>query len=690
VALRLGLGAAVLALVGIAFAPALTAEFLNFDDDKLFTLNHRWRGLGPEHVRWMLSTGLMGHWQPLTWLSFGVDHALHGLTGPGHPEAGAYHATSVVLHALTALAFFWLGRRLLAIALPELDDVRRTVAAAAAAALWAVHPLRVESVVWLTERRDVLSALFAVLAVGVWLDWAAVGRVETRTRGVTLAAVGCAVAAVAAVLLGLDLSDPGMLRVASWPLVALGAGAWIAAIVAVVRGSKHAPAFALACACLLLSLCAKAWAMVLPAVLLVLDVWPLRRAQAGWTAVLVEKLPLVVPAVVFARIAHWAQASGVGVMKTWDQHPLDARVAQALYGLAYYPVRSLVPIDLLPIYELPAHMSLGELRWLVPAVAVVAVAVGVLAAWRRAPALAVACVIYAILVSPVLGFVQSGPQLVADRYAHLATMPFALLAAGAAARLSRTHALAVGLVGGGLVLASAAGTWRHATVWQTSASLWEHAYAVAPRSPAVLGTLGTLRAKAAEQAPDPARALTLLREAAWLHEQAFALDADPLALQNLSQVHGLMSLYDRANAGGHHRDAVEYSRRALELAERQHLATPDYVLSYGTDLVNVGRLDEGIERLRWYVQVEPDRLRGLINLGGALTLAGRGAEAVPLLERACRLEPENPQAWVGLARAQQALGQRDAALASWRRALALAPGDAGIAQQVRALEAAAF
>jgi tetratricopeptide (TPR) repeat protein len=148
----------------------------------------------------------------------------------------------------------------------------------------------------------------------------------------------------------------------------------------------------------------------------------------------------------------------------------------------------------------------------------------------------------------------------------------------------------------------------------------------------------------------------------------------------------MMAVYDRANAERHHADAVEFSRKALELAEQRLVATPDYVLSYGTDLVNVGRLDEGIERLRWYVGVEPNRFRGLVNLGGALTMTGHGAEALPLLERACGLEPGNPQAWVGLARAQHALGQRDAALASLRRAMALSPGDASIAQQLRSLE----
>jgi len=683
------LGATLVALVGVAFAPALSAEFLDFDDDKLLLLNRHWRGLTTRHVGWMLTTPHMGHWQPLTWLSFGIDWTLHGLTSPGHPEAGAYHATNVAIHALSALALFWLAWRLLTIALPDVGEARRLLAAAGAAALWAAHPLRVESVVWLTERRDVLSSSFAVLAVGVWLDWAAVGHVERRTRGLTLATVACAALALAALLAGIDLSDPRRLTVSSWPLVAVGTGAWLASIATTVRGSDRAPAFALAAACLLLSLSAKAWAMVLPAVLLVLDVWPLGRAQRGrLTAVLVEKLPLLVPALVCARLAHWAQASSVGVMAPWAEHGLDARLAQALYGLVYYPARALLPIDLLPIYPLPRHLSLAEPGWLAPALAAVALVVTVVALRRRAPALAAACAAYAILVSPVLGVVQSGPQLVADRYTHLATMPFAILIAGVAARVSERHAIAVGVAAVGLLVACAAGTWRYATIWRTPTSLWEHAYAVAPRNAMVLNSLGALRTRAAPQEPDPARALALLRDAANLHHRALAVEPTPQTFRGLSQIHGLMSLYDRPNAAQHHQQAVEFSRRALALAQARKIATPDFVLVHGVDLVNVGQLEQGIELLRWYVQAEPDSVTGLVNLGGALTLAGRGADAVPLLARACALEPNDVRSWIGLARAQQASGDPEAALSSWSRAQRLAPQDPAIAEQIRKLGAA--
>ena len=100
-----------LAVVAV-FWPALGAEFVNFDDDKNILLNERFRGLDGQHLSWMFTTGRMGHYQPLSWLSLGLDHALWGLEGPRFAESPGYHATNVLLHGLTAVAFYFLVLRL--------------------------------------------------------------------------------------------------------------------------------------------------------------------------------------------------------------------------------------------------------------------------------------------------------------------------------------------------------------------------------------------------------------------------------------------------------------------------------------------------------------------------------------------------------------------------------------------------
>jgi tetratricopeptide (TPR) repeat protein len=317
--------------------------------------------------------------------------------------------------------------------------------------------------------------------------------------------------------------------------------------------------------------------------------------------------------------------------------------------------------------------------------AVLAVAGGLVAFRGRAPALCAAAAAYAVIVAPVLGFSQSGPQLVADRYTYLAGMPLVLLAAGAVPALAARRPETVATVAVMLILASAAATWRQATFWRTSTTLWERAYALDPDNAGTLVSLGNLRAQEAQAQNDRRRGMALLTEALALHRRAFALDENPLMLQNMSQVETWMSLYDPDHAPEHHVRALEHAERALQLAREQNVMAPEYLLMYGTDLVNVGRVEEGIAQLEQFVRQQPDRLQGLVNLAGALSIAGRAEQAVSHLERACRLEPLDTRPWVGLARAYEKLGKKKEALAAWQRVLALSPSDGVAAAHVRAL-----
>ena len=157
--------AAVIALTLVAFLPVLGNDFIpNWDDALNFLYNPSYRGLGPTQLRWMFTTFHAGHYIPLTWLSLGLDYLLWGLRPAG------YHLTSLLLHAATALAFYFLALRLLRLALPPTTTpAALRCGAALAALLFAVHPLRVESVAWATERRDVLSGLFYVLTLLCYL-----------------------------------------------------------------------------------------------------------------------------------------------------------------------------------------------------------------------------------------------------------------------------------------------------------------------------------------------------------------------------------------------------------------------------------------------------------------------------------------------------------------------------------------
>jgi len=147
------LAALVFLVTFVAFLPALRGEFLNWDDDTNFLDNPHYRGLGPEQLKWMF-TDFFGHYMPLTWLTLGLDYVVWGMNPFG------YHLTSLLFHAANAVLCFFCLRQLLRKARPDPDAPGIDWAAAGGALFFSVHPLRVESVAWITERRDVTSAFF--------------------------------------------------------------------------------------------------------------------------------------------------------------------------------------------------------------------------------------------------------------------------------------------------------------------------------------------------------------------------------------------------------------------------------------------------------------------------------------------------------------------------------------------------
>src|SRR5690242_14971781 len=225
------MAAGIVTIVVACFLPSLGSDFVLWDDDMNFTDNPSYRGLSPAHLRWMFTTFHGGHWQPLSWMTLGLDYTLWGMNPLG------YHLTNVLLHAVNALLVY----RLIAALVPGVG----AGAAAVGALLFAIHPLRVESVAWATERRDVLSGLFFLLTVLAYVRYA-------RAR---------------------DAGRPGGI------------------------------AFGASVACFALSLLAKACGVTLPLVLLVLDVYPLRRFSRR---ALLEKVPyalLAAGAAVLAQLA---------------------------------------------------------------------------------------------------------------------------------------------------------------------------------------------------------------------------------------------------------------------------------------------------------------------------------------------------------------------------------------------------
>src|SRR5438876_1534437 len=434
----------------IAFLPTLRNQFVDWDDFKNFLDNPYYRGLAWTQLRWMWTTHL-GHYIPLTWMTFGLDYLLWGMNPLG------YHLTNLLLHSANGVVFFFVVCRILARALPGLSERGHALAVSAgvAALVFAIHPLRVESVAWATERRDVLSGLFYLLTILMYLRAYEFGA---RGRG--------------------------------WY--------WLAVAVFV---------------CALLS---KSMVVNLPVVLLILDVYPLRRlgGAIGWWSeparrVYVEKIPFVLLAAAASAIAVMAQSS-VHAAASLAQLSVPGRLVVSAYGLGFYLWKMVVPVNLSPLYELPRTMDPVAPPFILSYALVLAITAIVLALRRPVPGLLAAWVAYVVVLLPVLGILQSGPQIAADRYTYLAGLGWASLAGAGLLSTWRRWPPFV-LTGLAVVLLSGLGTltWNQVEVWHDSEKLWTHALAIDPKTSMAQFGLGRVLADQGK----PAEAIEHYRQA---------------------------------------------------------------------------------------------------------------------------------------------------------------------------------
>ena len=445
----------------------------------------------------------------------------------------------------------------------------------------------------------------------------------------------------------------------------------------VANGSRRAfGAYAAVIALFLCALLSKGTVLVLPAVLLVVDLWPLRRVRDARTlvAAAIEKGPLLALSVVFARVAVWGQQWIPGLMASWTEHTLGERVLQAFFGLVFYVRKTILPDGLAPIYELPDALRLADPRYYL-SIAAVAAGTAILFFWRRrAPALLAAGAAYAIAVAPVLGFSQAGPQIAADRYTYLACLPFALLAGAAVVRW-RGHAAKAAAVAVLAVLAVLTGlTFAQTRVWRSSAALWEHAIALDPDAVLNNLNLGHVRARQAERTADRSAQAALLDESQRLFEHGLRIREDPLLLAGIALVHQHRWELDPKNRSAEAELSLEFARRALEVAKQRNLETPDYHLNLGSALGNAQHPNDALAEFQTYVRERPSSYLGHYLLGFALLQASRFSESVRELGQAVDLEPGSVNGWGNLGIAQEKLGEKDLAIQAYQRVLALAPG----------------
>jgi Flp pilus assembly protein TadD len=604
------------ALTLVVYAQARHFQFVNWDDPNYVTENPTvLGGLSWHSVWWALTRGDSPYWHPVTWLSHLVDVTLFGM------DAGAHHAVSVVLHAANTVVLFWVLRRIMGHVGPSL----------AIAAIFAVHPLHVESVAWIAERKDVLSGFFLLAAL-----WAYVRYVEQP----------------------------------SWRRYAAVAGA-----------------FALA-------LMAKPMVVTFPLLLLLLDYWPLGRlagaAQSAgtWRRLIVEKLPLFLMAAADSAVTVGLQAR-VGAMASLEALPVATRMSRALISYIDYAGQAIWPLHLAAFY--PQRSVTPTLVAL--AAAMLAGVSGAAVAWRRrCPYVFVGWFWYLLTLAPVIGLLQAGEQARADRFMYMPLVGLLFIFVGGG--LDLLSALKAGplapVLAATLVVALCLPTaWAEAATWKDSVTLWRHAvdatsgnykaYEKLGEAERDLGQLDEARldyekALAFEPPNSPLYAALIHndlglvferqgRESEAVREYTTAVTLDP------SLVAGQINLADAFATTGRFSEAVDHFTAAIRLEPG---AAEAYV-GLGNILLGQGRAREATEPFSKAIRLRPDLPDAHNGLGAALADAGSARAAMAEFEEALRLRPRFPSAETNLAAALIKAGRTDEARRHLQTALSEDP-----------------
>ena len=577
-------------LTCIVFAPALRNGFV-WDDDAMFLQNPYYRGLGWAQLGWMLTTVHMAHYTPLSWITLGLDYLLWGMAPAG------YHATNVVLHAASAALFCRVAARLLGKATAGSSGEAGLAVQGGAvltALLFAAHPLRVESVAWVTERRDVLSGLFYLAAVLVYLR-----ACEAEAE----------------------------------------------------RGAPARGRYAACLALFALALSSKSMAVSLPVVLLILDVYPLRRlgGAVGWSGpaarrVWMEKLPFVLLSAAAGTVQLIALVAS-GNAATVVRPGALGRVGIAVYGLALYFEKTVLPIGLSPLYELYPQPDFLAWPFLVSGAVVLGLTGLALALRTRWPALLAVWVSSVVILLPVLGTVNTF-QIAADRYTYLSGLGWALLGGGAlawwggarpgAGRNDQRAGFVIAALALVAVGALATLTVSQIQIWRDAEALWAYALRVDARSTVAHYNLGVIRM-------DEGR----LEEAVERFAQAVRGRPDYAAAHNnlgLALIHL-----------GRPAEAVEPLRRAVSLRPASAFAHNNL----GFALMQLGRWAEASAQFAEALRIDPNGAMAHANWGEILLAQNRPAEALARFERALALQPSLAGLTEARARAQAALGRAE-------------------------------
>ncbi|MCH8820216.1 MAG: tetratricopeptide repeat protein [Acidobacteria bacterium] len=597
----------------ITYFPVKDSEFIDLDDD-VYVTDNPWiqQGLNLQSISWAMTSLREGVWNPMTWISFMLDYQLFGLNPAG------YHLTNLVLHLGSVLLLLGVLYRMTERFWPSL----------LVAALFALHPLNVESVAWVTERKNVLSTLFWMLSLWAYLEY---------------------------------------LRKPVW---------------------QH---YVGIMGFLILGLMSKQMLVTLPCALLLLDYWPLRRLgdngkefRVRLPHLVLEKVPLFA-AVLGAGLLTLIAAHTDDALPSLERLSLGVRLANAPLSYALYLKKMVWPMDLAVFYPHPG----STLSPLAVALAILVLAGISLGVWwgRKSRYLVVGWLWYLGTLVPAAGLIQVGGQSMADRHTYIPAIGIFIMliwgvAESAQAMRLRTAWLATASLG--LIISMMLLTRQQLGHWKDSITLFEHTVAVTEGNYLVHNNLGTALlergnvdaaienfSRVLEIRPHSDRGLynmaLALRAQGEIEESAHylarALQSNPSMAEAYNNLGIILIAQKRLE------DAITLFKEALEIAPRMEQAHNNL----GTALISQGRVDEALVHFLKAVEFNPYKAKSYNNLGAVMDLQGRSEEALSYYQRALELSPTSVLTYNNMGKTYMDLGNLDQAATHFSEAIALQP-----------------
>jgi protein O-mannosyl-transferase len=587
--------------------PVTGYGFVDFDDQAYVTENSQVQGgLSWQAVTWAFLNPVCCNWHPLTVLSHMLVCQVSGLNPWGH------HLTNVLLHALNSMLVFMLLRQM----------TGATWRSLLVAALFAVHPLHVESVAWVSERKDVLSGCFGLLALMAYARYAR-GRMPNAECRMQKPAT----------------PSTQQFRVS--------------------RFTFHTPAFYLLSLLLFsLGLMSKPMLVTLPFVMLLLDYWPLRRLEPSTInsrlsttlRLVAEKIPFFALAVVLSVLTFVVQRRG-GSLAMAEHLPLGARLGNALISYGRYLGKLFWPTDLAVFYPHPGQWPTEKI--LLATGLILGICVLLILVRRRYPFLLVGWLWFCGMLVPMIGLVQTGEQAMADRHTYapaIGVIVALVWGLHGLAKGGRYQQLGLSVAGSMAIVLCLALTRQQLGYWQNSETLFRHALEVTENN--------YLAHKAFGDALDGKGQMD---EAVRQYREALRLKpAYPLAHNNLANTLAKKGQID---------EAIRQYQEALRL-------TPGYVdahFNLGNTLLKEGQIDEAIRQYQEALGLKPDYAEACNNLGAALDQKGQTDEAIRQYREAIRLKPANAGAHNNLGFVLSKKGQTDEAIRQYQEAIRLKP-----------------